>query len=117
MVKQKNLFIDVGDPPISFYSDFYYHSLFQLSLVYAGEGGDIYTAPTMHIHFSAEPHDRGGSKYTQNLSFVITKHLKLVSGQTNFLRHVAAAKVEWVVDFLLRFCLKIGCNFTFHEIS
>ena len=26
------------------------------------------------------------------------------------------AKVGWVVDFLLRFCLKIGCIFTFHEM-
>ena len=26
------------------------------------------------------------------------------------------AKVGWVVDFLLRVCLKIGCSFTFHEI-
>ena len=27
-----------------------------------------------------------------------------------------AAKVGWVVDILLRFCLKIGCNFSFHEM-
>ena len=26
------------------------------------------------------------------------------------------AKFGWVVDFLLCFCLKIDCNFTFHEI-
>ena len=26
------------------------------------------------------------------------------------------AKLGWVVDFLLRFCLKIGCIFTFHEM-
>ena len=27
-----------------------------------------------------------------------------------------AAKIGWVVDFLLQLCLKIGCNFNFHEI-
>ena len=32
------------------------------------------------IHISGEPHDRGGSKYTQNLSFLITEHLKLATG-------------------------------------
>ena len=43
--------------------------------------GGIYAPPTIQIHFLAELHDRGGHKYTQNLSFVITEHLKLVSGQ------------------------------------
>ena len=46
--------------------------------------GGMYAPPTIQIHFSAEPHDRGGSKYTQNLSFVITEHLKLVLVQKNF---------------------------------
>ena len=51
-----------------------------------GEGG--YALPTIQIHFSAEPHDRGGSKYTQTLSFVITEHLKLVLCQKKILQRV-----------------------------
>ena len=50
------------------------------------------------------------------LSFVITEHIKLVRGQKNFLRAWEPAKVDWVVDCLLRFGLKIGCVFTFHEM-
>ena len=34
--------------------------------------------------FLAEPHDQEGSKYTQNLSFIITKHIKLVLGKKSF---------------------------------
>ena len=48
-----------------------------------GEGG-IYAHPTILTHFSAELHDQGGFKYTQNLSLVITKHIKLVPGQKDF---------------------------------
>ena len=46
-------------------------------------GGHI-CPPTLQIHFSAEPHDRGASKYTQNLSFVIAEHIKLVQGPKKF---------------------------------
>ena len=43
---------------------------------------------------------RGGSKYTQKLSFIITEHLKLVSGQKISYKAWEAAKVRKVVDFL-----------------
>jgi len=36
------------------------------------------------LQFKPDPHDQGGSQYIQNLSFVITEHLKLVSGQKKF---------------------------------
>ena len=55
-----------------------------LTQFYAEGGGSIYAPCTIQIHFSAEPDDQGGTKYTQNLSFVITEHLKLVSGQKYF---------------------------------
>ena len=32
--------------------------------------------PTIPIHFSADPHNWGGSQYTQNLNIVITEQLK-----------------------------------------
>ena len=41
-------------------------------------------SPTILIKFSAEPNDPGDPKYTQNLSLVITEHLKFVSGQQIF---------------------------------
>ena len=51
----------------------------------------MYTPPpTAYRQFSPDVLIRGGSKYTQNLSFVITKHLKLVPGQEFFLRRVRA---------------------------
>ena len=40
------------------------------------EGG-IYVPPTIQINFSREPHEREGSKYTQNLSFVISSKKNL----------------------------------------
>ena len=49
------------------------------------QGGEHICPSTIQIHFSAEPHDRGGSKYTQR--FEINKHLKLV-GEKIFLRRV-----------------------------
>ena len=52
-----------------------------LTLFYAR--GGIYAPPTTYRQFSPDVLIRGGSKYTQNLSFVITEHLKLVSGQKN----------------------------------
>ena len=42
----------------------------------------------------AEPHARGGSKYNQNLSFVITEPLILVSGQKS-------KKLKLVINFHL----------------
>ena len=63
--------------------------------------------PSIYIHFSAKPHDQGCSKYTQNLSFVITKHVKLVLDQKISYGTWEAAKVGWVAHFLLRFCLEI----------
>ena len=39
---------------------------------------------TTFRQFSPEVFIRGGSNYTLNLSFVITEHLKLVSGQKKF---------------------------------
>ena len=47
-------------------------------------GGGIYAPPTTYRQFSPDVLIRGGSKYTQNLSFVITEHIKLVPGQKNF---------------------------------
>ena len=47
-------------------------------------GGGIYAPPTTFRQFSPDVLIRGGSNYTQNLSFVITEHVKLVSGQKNF---------------------------------
>ena len=55
---------------------------FNLTLFYAG--GGIYAPPTTYRQFSPDVLIRGGSKYTQNLSFVITEHIKLVPGQKNF---------------------------------
>ena len=52
--------------------------------------GGIYSLPTIQIHFLAEPHDRGGYKYTQNLSLELPN----------------TWKVRIVVDFLLRFATK-----------
>ena len=40
--------------------------------------------PTTFRQFSPDVRIWGGSNYTQNLSFVITEHLKLVSDQKNF---------------------------------
>ena len=47
-------------------------------------GGGIYAPPTTFRQFSPDVLIRGGSNYTLNLSFVITEHLNLVSGQKNF---------------------------------
>ena len=55
---------------------------YRLTLFYAGGGG--YMTPTTYRPFSPDVLIRGGSKYTQNLSFVIAKHIKLVPGQNNF---------------------------------
>ena len=55
-------------------------------------GGVRHTCPTNQIYLPAESHDRGGSKYTQNLSFVITEHLKLVSGEKIFLRRMGGCQ-------------------------
>ena len=44
--------------------------------------------PTTFWQFSPDILIRGGSNYTQNLSFIITEHVKLVSGQKIFLRRV-----------------------------
>ena len=53
-----------------------------LTLFHAG--GGIYAPPTTFRQFSPDVLIRGGSNYTLNLSFVITEHLNLVSGQKNF---------------------------------
>ena len=60
-----------------------------------------------HSHPSAEPHDRGGSKYTQNLSYVITEHINLILGRNYFstARESKLATVGRVADFLLCFWL------------
>ena len=47
-------------------------------------GGAYMPPPTTYRQFSPDVLIRGGSKYTQNLSFVITEHIKLVPGQKNF---------------------------------
>ena len=47
----------------------------------------------------AVPDDGEGSKYTQNLSFVITEHLKLVLGQKIFLWHLGGHQT-WVGSWL-----------------
>ena len=44
-------------------------------------GVGIYVHPTTYQKFSPDTLFQGGSKYTQHSSFVITKHMKLVSGQ------------------------------------
>ena len=58
-----------------------YSARFELTLFY--EGG-IYAPPTTYRQFSPDILIRGGSKYTPNLSFVITEQIKLVPGQKNF---------------------------------
>ena len=40
--------------------------------------------PTTYRQFSPDVLIRRGSKYTQNLSFIITEHIKLDLGQRNF---------------------------------
>ena len=69
-----------------------------LTLFYAG-GGDKYP-PTTYQQFSPDILIRGGSKYTQNLSFVITEHLTLVSGQKKFPMawHVGGIQ-SWILTF------------------
>ena len=75
---------------------------------YSKWGGGIYGPPTIQIYFSAEPYDREGSKYTQNLSFVISENLKLVTGQKKNSYGVwEVTKVWWVDYFLLRFASKL----------
>ena len=60
--------------------------------------------PTIPNRFSTELHDRGGSKYTQKLGVVITRHPKLVSCQKKiFYRVWEATKVGLVVDSLYFF--------------
>ena len=61
---------------------FYTNVKIILTLFHAGVG--IYAHPTTYRQFSPEIFIRGGSNHTLNLSFVITEHLKLVSGQKNF---------------------------------
>ena len=46
-------------------------------LLSGGRGG-IYAPPATYRKFSLDVLIRGGSKYTQNLSFVITEHIELV---------------------------------------
>ena len=45
------------------------------------KGGVAHMAPYHSDPFFAESHGKGGSKYTQNLSFLITNYLKLLSSQ------------------------------------
>ena len=59
------------------------HGLRQKNLTLFYVGGHI-CPPTTYRQFSPDVLIRGGSKYTQNLSFVITEHIKLVPGQKNF---------------------------------
>ena len=47
-------------------------------------GGRIYAPPTTFRPFSPDVLIQGGSNYTQNLSYVITEHIKLVPGQKSF---------------------------------
>ena len=47
-------------------------------------GGGIYALPTTFRQFSLDVLIRAGSNYTLNSRFVITEHLKLVSGQKIF---------------------------------
>ena len=57
-------------------------------------GGEIYAPPTTFRQFSPDVIIRGGSNYTLNLSFVITEHLKLVSGKKIFLHRVGGRQIR-----------------------
>ena len=68
----------------------------------------FHVSPTTFWLFFSQIFIQGGSNHTLNLSFVITEHLKLVSGQKKISYDAwKAAKVGWVVDFLLRFASKL----------
>ena len=54
-----------------------------LTLFILGGDGD-FTPKAFRRTFPFEAMVRGGCNYTLNSSFVITEHLKLVSGQKNF---------------------------------
>ena len=50
--------------------------------------------PTTFRPFSPQVLILGGSNYTLNLSFVITEHLKLVSGKKIFLHRVGCRQIR-----------------------
>ena len=68
---------------------------------YSTQGGG---GVTTFQQFSPEVFIKGGSNYTLDLSFVITEHLKLDSGQKKISYGMwEAAEVGWVLDFSLNF--------------
>ena len=86
-----------------------------LTLPHARKGAYM---PPYHISaiFSAHTYPR---RLQLNSKFKFCKYRapEIGSGSNKFSYGAwDAAKVGWVVDILLRFCLKIGCNFAFHEM-
>ena len=73
-----------------------------LTLFYAG--GGIYAPPTTYRQFSPDVLIRGGSKYTQNLSFVITEHIKfhILGIHTN---------INWICLYRFAFYIAEICSF------
>ena len=65
---------------------------FLLTLLHVGVG--IYAHPTTYQQFSPETLFLGGSKYTQISSFVITKHMKFVSGQKILLQRTEGCQSQ-----------------------
>ena len=78
-----------------------------LPLFYAG-GGGIYAHPTTYRQFSPDVLIRGGSKYTLNLGFAITEHIKLVPGQKKFsTARGSPPKSDWQLIFCSVFTSKL----------
>ena len=80
-------------------------------------GGGAYMPP-YHISaiFSGRTYPRRLQLYSK-FKFCNYRTHKIGPGSKKFSYGAwEPAKVGWVVDFLLRFCLKIGCIFSFHEM-
>ena len=88
-----------------------------ISLTLFHAGGGIYAPPTTFWQFSpGRTYPRRLQVYSK-FKFCNCRTYKIGPGSKKISYGAGEpAEVGWVVDFLLRFCLKIGCIFTFHEM-
>ena len=95
---------------------FWKNTAFQKMSTLFRAGGIHAPHTTYRQFFSRRTYPRRLQVYSK-FKFCNYRTLKIGPGSKWFsYAAVEDAKVEWVVDFLLRFCLKIGCIFNFHEI-
>ena len=81
-----------------------------------GRGGHICPPYQVSAFFSRRTYPRSLQLYSK-FKFCNCRAPQIGFGSKKFFYGAwDAAKVSWVVDILLRFCLKIGCNFSFHEM-